>query len=81
MRPSARVHVATDGAARLSSLTYTARLLSRIGLGAPQLQTELTTSLAPFAEIRRRRAAAYGPFPETCDFEEEIAAVARSVRA
>jgi len=54
-------------------------LLSRVGLGAPLLQTELTTSLAPFAEIRRRRAAAFGPFPDARDFERDIAEVARSV--
>ena len=49
--------------------------------GAPLLQTELTTSLAPFAEIRRRRAAAFGPFPDAQDFEREIGEVARSANS
>ena len=49
--------------------------------GAPLLQTELTTSLAPFAEIRRRRTAAFGPFPDAQDFEREIGEVARSANS
>ena len=64
--------------ARFALSTAASALLGRVGLGAPPLQTELTTTLASFAEIRRRRAGAYGPFPEPREFEEEIARVVGS---
>jgi kynurenine 3-monooxygenase len=51
-------------------------ILNRFGRGEPPIQTELTTSLAPFADIRRRRDAAYGEaFSSDEDFEREIARV------
>lgn len=66
--------------ARFALSTAASALLGRVGLGAPPLQTELTTTLASFAEIRRRRAGAYGPFPEPREFEEEIARVVGSAK-
>ena len=52
-------------------------LLSRLGLGDPPLQTLLTTSLAPFAEIRRERDWIFGAsFPSDEDFQRQVIAVA-----
>ncbi|EOD27289.1 hypothetical protein EMIHUDRAFT_236002 [Emiliania huxleyi CCMP1516] len=51
-------------------------LLSPLGLRDPPLQTLLTTSLTPFAEIRRRREAAFGPFPSSAEFAAQIEEVA-----
>lgn len=51
-------------------------LLSRFGLGEPVLQTQLTTQLTPFAEIRRRRDFYFGDFPSDSDFEAAVAKLA-----
>lgn len=47
-------------------------LLSKLGLSEPPLQTLLTTSLTPFATIRRRRERALGPFPSDAEFARAI---------
>jgi hypothetical protein len=48
----------------------TSSLLSKLGIGEPPLQTLLTTSLEPFAEIRRRRDGTFGKFPSAADFAD-----------
>lgn len=48
-------------------------LLSKVGLAEPPLQTLLTTSLTPFAQIRKAREGTFGTFPCQLDFEREIA--------
>ena len=51
-------------------------------LGEPPLQTELTTSLTPFVELRKKRDKLYGePWPDPREFEATIAEVERSVGA
>ena len=51
-------------------------------LGEPPLQTELTTSLTPFVELRKKREKLYGePWPDPREFEATIAEVERSVAA
>lgn len=65
----------------LSSVTDT--LLSKVGLSEPPLQTLLTTSLKPFAQIRRDRAALLGAFPSDAEFAtaiEEASRVAEGAR-
>ena len=52
-------------------------LLSKFGLSDPPLQTLLTTSTTPFAEIRRARESAFGPFPSD---EEFMRTIGESVR-
>ena len=47
-------------------------LLSKFGLSDPPLQTLLTTSTTPFAEIRRARESAFGPFPTDEEFRRTI---------
>lgn len=54
----------------LSSVTDS--LLSKLGLGEPPLQTLLTTSLKPFAQIRREREGIFGPFPTDAEFAHAI---------
>ena len=55
-------------------------VLFRIGLGEPPLQTQLTTSLTPFAELRRSRDASFGAFPAAEEFDAQIARVAGQAR-
>ena len=47
-------------------------LLSKLNLSDPPLQTLLTTSLKPFAQIRRERQRLLGPFPSDADFARAI---------
>jgi len=54
----------------LSSVADT--VLSKLGLGEPPLQTLLTTSLKPFAQIRRERDGVFGPFPTDAEFARSI---------
>ena len=56
--------------ARFGLSAVTASLLSKFGIGEPPLQTLLTTSLEPFAEIRRRRDGTFGKFPSAADFAD-----------
>jgi hypothetical protein len=59
-----------------------ASLLSKLGLGEPPLQTLLTTSLKPFAAIRRERDQLYGaPFPTDGVFARSIERAAAATRA
>jgi len=59
-----------------------ASLLSKLGLGEPPLQTLLTTSLKPFAAIRRERDQLYGaPFPTDGEFARSIERAAAATRA
>jgi kynurenine 3-monooxygenase len=45
----------------------------RLGIGRPPLQTRLTTSLAPFSEIRRERDSFYSePFPSTTEMQQTL---------
>ena len=54
-------------------------VLNKFGKGEPPIQTELTTTLTPFVDIRRRRDEAFGEaFPSEQAFEEGIEAVVRS---
>ena len=60
--------------------TAVGAVLNRFGLGEPPLQTELTTSLTPFVELRKKRDKLYGePWPDPREFEATIAEVERSV--
>ena len=62
--------------------TAVGAVLNRFGLGEPPLQTELTTSLTPFVELRKKRDKLYGePWPDPREFEATIAEVERSVAA
>ena len=62
--------------------TAVGAVLNRFGLGEPPLQTELTTSLTPFVELRKKREKLYGePWPDPREFEATIAEVERSVAA
>ncbi|KAL1515157.1 hypothetical protein AB1Y20_004218 [Prymnesium parvum] len=54
----------------LSAVTETVRF--SLGVGDPPLQTQLTTSLTPFAEIRRKRDAAFGAFPTDEEFKAMV---------
>ena len=54
--------------ARFGLSAVASSLLSKFGLGEPPLQTLLTTSLEPFADIRRRRDGTFGKFPSAADF-------------
>ena len=54
--------------ARFGLSAIASSLLSKFGIGEPPLQTLLTTSLEPFAEIRRRRDGTFGKFPSAADF-------------
>ena len=54
--------------ARFGLSAVASSLLSKFGIGEPPLQTLLTTSLEPFAEIRRRRDGTFGKFPSAADF-------------
>ena len=56
--------------ARFGLSAVTSSLLSKLGIGEPPLQTLLTTSLEPFAEIRRRRDSTFGKFPSAEDFAQ-----------
>ena len=56
--------------ARFGLSAVASSLLSKFGIGEPPLQTLLTTSLEPFAEIRRRRDGTFGKFPSAADFAE-----------
>lgn len=48
----------------------------RHGIGKPPLQTLLTTSVVPFAEVRRERDQFYdGPFPTQATFDYELAKI------
>ena len=68
----------TTSFVRLS--TAVGAVLNRFGLGEPPLQTELTTSLTPFVELRKKRDKLYGePWPDPREFEATIAEVERSV--
>ena len=49
-------------------------LLSKVGIGEPPLQTLLTTSLKPFAQIRRERSDFYGEFPSDEEWERRVSA-------
>ena len=57
--------------------TVTDSIGSKLGLTDPPLQTLLTTSLTPFAEIRRKRDAVLGPFPSDAEFARQIDAATR----
>jgi kynurenine 3-monooxygenase len=59
----------------LSSIADT--LLSKVGLSEPPLQTLLTTSLKPFAQIRRDRTALLGEFPSNAEFAKTIEEASR----
>lgn len=51
-------------------------LLARfLGIGEPSLQTQLTTSLTPFAELRRKRDFFFGDFPAAADFDTALDAL------
>ena len=55
---------------RLSSVTDS--LLAKVGLSDPPLQTLLTTTLKPFAKIRRERERLLGAFPSDEEFARSI---------
>lgn len=51
----------------------------RWGIGRPPLQTQLTTDLTPFADVRRERDKYYdSPFPSADDFRAELSALHRT---
>jgi kynurenine 3-monooxygenase len=56
--------------ARFGLSAVASSLLSKFGIGEPPLQTLLTTSLEPFADIRRRRDSTFGKFPSAEDFAQ-----------
>jgi len=49
---------------------------ARFHITEPPLQTELTTTLVPFAELRRKRDFFFGDFPDAKAFNAEIVALA-----
>ena len=53
-----------------ASLTDAA--LSKLGLADPPLQTLLTTSLRPFAQIQRDRGRLLGPSPTDAEYASSI---------
>ena len=54
--------------------TAVGAVLNRFGLGEPPLQAELTTSLTPFVELRKKRDKLYGePWPDPREFGATIA--------
>ena len=76
---SRRVHRRGCGLRRLrfSLSALTDSLLSKVGLSEPPLQTLLTTSLKPFAQIRRERESLLGDFPSDAAFAESIERASR----
>ncbi len=71
--PSAGIKKAAYGAA-----TLVGTLLNKLQIGEPPLQTQLTTSLLPIAEIRRKRDFYFGKFPTPEDFRTEIMRISGS---
>jgi len=56
--------------------TLVGNVLSRFGLGTPPIQTLATTTLTPFAEMRREREFFFGEFPTEAEFKKEVAVLA-----
>eukprot|EP00411_Alexandrium_monilatum_P019960 CAMPEP_0175229754 /NCGR_PEP_ID=MMETSP0093-20121207/24595_1 /TAXON_ID=311494 /ORGANISM="Alexandrium monilatum, Strain CCMP3105" /LENGTH=498 /DNA_ID=CAMNT_0016523567 /DNA_START=77 /DNA_END=1573 /DNA_ORIENTATION=- len=54
-------------------------LLAKLKLGEPILQTQFTTSLVPFSELRRRRDFFFGDFPTQASFNQSIAQLTAAV--
>ena len=55
--------------ARFGLSAVVSSLLYKFGIGEPPLQTIFTTTLEPFAEIRRRCDGTFGAFPTASDFD------------
>ncbi|CAK0789462.1 unnamed protein product, partial [Prorocentrum cordatum] len=53
-------------------------VLSRFGIGEQTMQTKLTTTLTPVAQIRRERDFYFGNFPSDKEFEQSIVALEAS---
>mmetsp|Transcript_3909 Transcript_3909/g.6134 ORF Transcript_3909/g.6134 Transcript_3909/m.6134 type:complete len:534 (-) Transcript_3909:385-1986(-) len=57
--------------------TFIGTLLAKFQIGEAPLQTQLTTSLTPIAEIRRKRDFYFGDFPTPAEFKASIAKAVR----
>ena len=57
---------------RSMGLALADSLLAKVGLSDPPLQTLLTTTLKPFAKIRRERERLLGAFPSDEEFARSI---------
>ena len=64
-----------DGA-NMAGIAIKDTVLSKFGLSEPPLQTLLTTSLKPFAQIRRERSEYFGAFPTDDEFRARVVAAA-----
>lgn len=53
-------------------------ILSRFGIGEKTMQTELTTTLRPVAQVRRDRDFYFGDFPSDEEFKQSIVALEAS---
>ncbi|CAE8621130.1 unnamed protein product [Polarella glacialis] len=52
--------------------TFIGTLLAKFQIGEAPLQTQLTTSLTPIAEIRRKRDFYFGDFPTPAEFKGDM---------
>jgi len=50
-------------------------IFGRLKIGEPSLQVELTTTLTPFTELRRKRDFFFGEFPPQSAFDDAISSV------